>query len=359
MRDHLRLGLAGILLTLSCFCARATAANCDALLVPDFALPSLDTTTDLAYLSVINADNFTQHRSNAIPKLSHAGIPLPIASDLLLHATRFDDFAAARAQRYAEYHFTYPAEELAGYFERQLPKQRYDLRLACVGASGFVAHVAKADRDLVRIELDWRAPKGDSARAQLGKLTVSGGTLLGAKPTGLPATVVLVRNLDADLRVSMTADGKQETVFVPRYIHASSRFRAQTGSCADAQKIVRALYRQLLERDPAVDEVATLSAALTTGGNNVRQLAERLVLGGEYERRFAKGKSTHELLLGLYRHVLVRDADEAGLTVNEKRLDKASFTTIAATFFENAEYAQRFGDWAVPGTAAVAYCTDK
>jgi hypothetical protein len=356
MRNDLRLSLAGLLLCLASFCANAIAADCEPLLVPDFALPWRDTTLDLAYLATINADNFPKHRSNAIPKLSHAGIPLPIAGDLLLHAATFDDFATLRAQHYTERHFDYPLPDLAGYFQRVLPTERFDAFLSCVGASGLAAHITKADHDLVAIELSWHAPKDEPAQVVLGKLAVSGGTLLGTAPTLLPATLLLVRNLDVDLRVAVAVNGKQETVFVPRYVSADQQFDAERGACTSAPKVVRALYRQLLEREPTVNALAT---NLSNGTNSVRQLAERLVLGGEYERRFAKGKSTHEVLLGLYRRVLARDADEAGLATNEKRLGKASFTTIAMTFFENAEYARRFGDWSVPGTAAVAYCPGK
>src|SRR5437016_3468954 len=107
MSTFLRLSLAGLLFCLACLGAKAIAADCEPLLVPD-ALPWRDTTIDLAYLATIDAENFSRHRTNAIPKLSHAGIPLPIASDLLLHAADFGDFATLRAQRYAEHHFDYP-----------------------------------------------------------------------------------------------------------------------------------------------------------------------------------------------------------------------------------------------------------
>ena len=61
--------------------ANACAADCEKLLVPDFALPGLDTTTDLAYLAAITPENFSRHKINATPKMKHLGVLLPIASD--------------------------------------------------------------------------------------------------------------------------------------------------------------------------------------------------------------------------------------------------------------------------------------
>jgi hypothetical protein len=351
----------GLALLLCAFSASALGKDCEAPLVADFALPGRDPTTDLSYLSVVNADNYALHRANAFPKMARAEVQLPIARDLLQHAKTYDEFAAKRAQKYVEYGFDYAPAELMLYFQRLLPAQRLDVYSRnCAAASLFQARVTKANRDFVEMALTWRASK-DAPQTQvpLANLAVSGARLLGSPPVALqaqPATLTFARNLDVDLRLSVTAGGEAQTVLVPRYIAAPAA-AAEAGQCTNAEKIVRAIFRLTLERDPKPAELASQAARLSNHSNSVRQLVQRAVLSAEYERKFTKGKPVEKQLSGFYRRVFARDADENGLKGNADRFRDAAFAAIAMTFLESPEYQSRFGDWTVPGTPpALRYC---
>jgi len=350
----------GLALLFCAFSACALGKDCEAPLVADFALPGRDPTTDLAYLSVVTADNYALHRGNAFPKLARLEVQLPIARDLLQHAKTYEEFASQRAQKYAEYGFNYAPDELQLYFRRLLPAQRLELYTkACNTASTFQARVTKADRDFVEMALTWRGSKEAPGQVPLAKFAVTGGVLLGAPPTALevqPATLLFARNLDADLRVSVTVNTQAQTILVPRYISIPAA-AIEAAQCTSAEKAVRAIFRLTLEREPKSAELATQAALLNNHSNSVRQLVQHAVLSAEYEKKFAKDKSVEKQLSGFYRHVFARDADENGLQGNADRFRDAAFATIAMTFLESREYQSRFGEWAVPGTPpTIRYC---
>jgi len=337
--------------------ANAFAEDCEKLLVPDFALPGMDTSTDLAYLAAITPESFSAHRANAFPMLSRSGVLLPIARDLLQHAKNYEEFSSRRAQKYTELAFNYPQADLAAYYRHVLPTERLNRYEACTGATGPVLQVVRADRDFVQVLASWRAPASGPAQVSVGKLNISGATLLGSAPATLqaqPADMMLSRDLDADLRLS-ASDGSF-SLWVPRFI-ATPRAEPAEASCADAGKVVRALFRQILRRDPKPAELTVQTALLKNGDNSVRQLGERIVLSDEYQKKFASGKELEDVLEGLYKRVLARAGDSKGLASNKSRFRDAAFSTVAITFFENAEYERRFGEWTVPGApSSVRYC---
>jgi hypothetical protein len=311
-------------------------------------------------MSVINADNYALHRANAFPRMARIEVQLPIARDLLQHSKTYDEFASKRAQKYAEYAFDYAPADLMQYFRRLLPAQRLDAyNRACADAGPFQARVTKANRDFVEMALTWRASKDAPGQAPLAHLAVSGATLLGATPAQLqaqPATLFFARNLDADLRLSATVAGEAQTVLVPRYI-ATPGPALDTGQCASAEKVVRAVFRLTLERDPKPAELAAQAALLNQHSNSVRQLVQHAVLSAEYEKKFVKGKPVERQLAGYYRHVFARAADENGLQGNADRFRNAASTAIAMTFLESPEYQSRFSESMVPGTPpALRYC---
>ena len=345
--------------------ASANAGDCDKLLIPDFNLPGLDTTTDLAYLAAVTPENFAAHKNNAFPRLRHVGILLPIASHLLRYSKTYDEFSGGRAQKYTELGFDYPQADLAAYYQRLLPKPRFDAYASCTGASGFTAQVVRADRDFVHVMASWRQAQGGPAQVSIKGIAATGGTLATVAPKTLqaePAELVFIRNRNADLRWSADAGGHPVGVWVPRFVAPDrSSFRGAPASCAAGpDDVVSALYRQLLERAPKAAERSKESALLKTGTNTVGQLAARIVLGGEYEKKFARGKALDDVLSGLYGHVLARVPDEKGFKSNQAQFRDAAFSTIALAFFENSEYENRFGEWNVPGDPSpLRYCADE
>ena len=340
--------------------ANAIAADCEKLLVPDFALPRLDTTTDLAYLAAITPENFTLHKTNAVPKLAHPGVLLPIASDSLQHAKDYSEFDEARAQKYAELRFDYPLADLAAYYRRLLPTERLNTYNACAGAIGFVAQVVNADQDFVEVLASWRATAAGPAQVPIANITVTGATLIGGAPSTLqtpPVPLIFLRNLGADLRLSGTVAALPVAVWVPRFLEGATLPEPVEAPCADAGKVVRALFRQTLGREPKPSELTAQKALLTNGGNSVRQLAERAVLSEEYQKKFAKDKELEETLQGLYTHVLARAGDAKGLANNKAQFRGAPFAHIVMRFFRTAEYQRSFGEWSVPGAPPLArYC---
>lgn len=345
--------LAGLFVALS-----ACAANCDDLLVPDMPLAQLDTSTDLAYLATITPETYARHRANAYPKLKHLEVQLPIARDLLRSAEDFDSFRSKRDQVYADHAFHYELGELRDYFAHQLPTTRADAYDACRGASGLTSRIVRADRDIVEIVVSWRAAAGAPPTVSLRDAAVTGAVLVGAQPANLGisgATLLFLRDLDADLRWTAKTHDQSVSVWIPRFISAGPSAKPQTAGCADASKVARALTQHFLERDAKPAEVSAQAALLAGHRNSVRQLAERVVLGEEYRKRFVAGKDLEAILDDLYRRVLARKGDSNGLASNKARFRKADFATAALTFFRNAEYDHNFGDWAVPG-AQIAYC---
>lgn len=337
----------------------ANAIDCDRLLVPDFALPS-DTTTDLAYLAAVTPDNFAAHKANAFPKLAHVGIRLPMASHLLQYSKTYDEFSSGRAQKYTERGFNYPEPDLAAYYRRLLPAQRFSAYNACRRATGFAARIVEASRDVVQVVASWSPPQGGSAQAPITAFAVAGADLIGTSPASLQtqATFLFVRHRNADLRWSAKVDGEPVAFWVPRFIAAPyTPEPAAPVHCAEAAKVVRALFRQTLEREPKPAELAASTAMLKSGDNSVSQVATRIVLGEEYGKRFAQGKTLDDVLQGLYKHVFARPPSVKGLTSNRTQFRDAAFQTIALAFFEGGEYDRRFGEWNVPGDPpTISYC---
>jgi len=184
--------------------------------------------------------------------------------------------------------------------------------------------------------------------------------LIGTVPAALqaqPVRLVFSRNLDSDLRFSASVAAQPVAVWVPRFVGAPVFAEPADAACADAGKVVRALYRQLLGRDAKPAELATQTALLKERTNSVRQLAERVVLSDEYQKKFADGGELDATLQTLYAHVLAREGDAKGLAANKAHLRNAGFAAIAISYFENAEYQRRFGAWTVPGAPPTArYC---
>lgn len=357
-----------------CASVAAHGASCVGLLIPDLAYPHNNETFDLAYLAVINAENFGAHKKNselARGPTEHpetfspdnpVGLSLPIAKALLTSSENFEEFSAKRAQAYAQHQFNYPPADLATAFRRSLPSRRVELYEKCTNATGFNARIARADREIVELSISWRAPADATASTSVSKVVVTGGTLASVVPTTLkaPTTLLFIRDLDKDFRFSATIGGAPATVFVPRHIAAKAVAAATGGQCAGAAAAVRGVYKQMLDRDATPAEVASLSAAIAGGRHDILQLVEFVVASAEYDKKFVAGKSPEDTLRQLYRRVLGREGDDAGILYNTRLLHSNGFLRVATGFVQSREYRQRFGDWSVPGAPPkIKYCATK
>jgi hypothetical protein len=347
------------------------AQECENLLVPDFEFYPRDIATDLSYLAVISPANFANHRKNAdrtgnqqyFQANTHLGLDLPIASALLLASATYDEFNAKREQKYQEYHFKYPAIELSNYYTQVLPEPRASAYDQCTRVPGFHAQITKTDRDFVEVQVSWRAA-GPASDAVIAKTVVEGGAADSAMPTKLkPAQktrLLFTRNLDKEFRFTAAVNGAAVSLFTPRYMNAEPAVAASTARCANAAKVVHAVYRQILETDIEPAQLPHVTSLLDNNVNSVRQLVERLLIGADYTRKFVKEKSDLDTLRALYRHVLARESDAAGLTYNSTQLRTLGFQETALAFAQGNEYQQRFGEWGVPGTTPpIKYCSKK
>jgi len=133
--------------------------------------------------------------------------------------------------------------------------------------------------------------------------------------------------------------------------------RAQANCTASAQSVVDATYRQVLERGAGNDAAGYVSN-LTARQITVRELVRQLAKSPEHHQRFLPGNSLNareDAVTYLYRHVLGRQPDAAGLKGHVDGLVRGSIDAVVDAMVDSPEYQQSFGDDTVPGST-VRYC---
>ena len=133
---------------------------------------------------------------------------------------------------------------------------------------------------------------------------------------------------------------------------------AQQPCTTDARRVVDELYRHMLERGAdtsSADWVAKLQA-----GTTVREIVRAIATSAEHEQRFynpGEGEVAHQRAVAtLYRHILGRQADAAGLRTFSQTAANNGFDAVVNAILNSAEYNQNFGDWGVPGSGGIRYC---
>ena len=127
---------------------------------------------------------------------------------------------------------------------------------------------------------------------------------------------------------------------------------AQQPCTSDADSTVDAIYRQVLER-PAGGEGNGRAEHLRNGQTSVRDIVRDIAKSPEHLQRFLPANNRTQAVTNLYRHLLGRDPDPAGLSSHVQARD--SLAAVADYFIDSPEYQQRFGDDRVPG-GTVRYC---
>lgn len=125
--------------------------------------------------------------------------------------------------------------------------------------------------------------------------------------------------------------------------------------CTTARELVGHLYRFILERDGEEAGVRDNVLLLNTGKISVRQLVAGFVDGKEHRDRFAAGRPSEQQVRNLYKHVLAREGDAPGVTTNTNALNGSDYKTIVNAFVNSAEYSNRFGDWIAPSVVPNQY----
>lgn len=129
---------------------------------------------------------------------------------------------------------------------------------------------------------------------------------------------------------------------------------AQLTCTTDADSTVDAIYRQILER-PAGGEGNARAEQLRNGQTSVREIVRDIAQSPEHVQRFLPANNRTQAVTNLYKHLLGRDPDPAGLNSHIQGRD--SLVALVDFFMDSPEYQQKFGNDAVPG-GSTRYCRD-
>ena len=133
---------------------------------------------------------------------------------------------------------------------------------------------------------------------------------------------------------------------------------AQQPCTTDARRVVDELYRHMLER--AADPGSATWVTRLQSGTTVREIVREIAKSSEHAQRFynpGEGAVAHERAVGtLYRHILGRQPDAAGLRALTQRAMDQGLGSVVDAILGSTEYNQNFGDWGVPGSGGIRYC---
>jgi Ca2+-binding EF-hand superfamily protein len=121
---------------------------------------------------------------------------------------------------------------------------------------------------------------------------------------------------------------------------------------SDADSVVDAVYRQVLER-PARGEGNARADQLRSGQISVREIVRDVAKSPEHLQRFLPANDRGQAVTNLYRHILGRGPDPAGLNSHVQGRD--AVVNLVDTFIDSPEYLQKFGNDTVPG-GSTRYC---
>src|SRR6188768_903612 len=125
---------------------------------------------------------------------------------------------------------------------------------------------------------------------------------------------------------------------------------AQQPCKPDARRVVDELYRHMLER--GADPGSATWVTRLESGTTVREIVREIAKSSEHAQRFynpGEGAQAHERAVAtLYRHILGRQADAAGLNAFTQTAMNQGLPAVIDSIINSREYNQNFGDWGVP-----------
>ena len=136
------------------------------------------------------------------------------------------------------------------------------------------------------------------------------------------------------------------TILLAAIVLAPAVALAQQPCTSDADSTVDAIYRQVLER-PAGGEGNVRADQLRSGQTSVREIVRDVAKSPEHLQRFLPANNRDQAVTNLYRHLLGRAPDQAGL--NSHLQGRDSLAALVDTFISSQEYQQKYGDDTVPG----------
>jgi Ca2+-binding EF-hand superfamily protein len=144
------------------------------------------------------------------------------------------------------------------------------------------------------------------------------------------------------------------TILLAAIVLAPALTFAQQPCTSDADSTLDAIYRQVLER-PAGGEGSARAEQLRNGQTTVREIIRDVAKSPEHLQRFMPANDRPQAVTNLYRHLLGRAPDPAGLNTHVQ--SRVSLAALVDTFIDSPEYQQKFGDDVVPGGNR-RYCRD-
>lgn len=196
---------------------QADPAFCQQILIPDITSQQNDMATQLSYLSIINKDNFEQHKTNAKGNYEYA-------KGLIDASGSYDDFAEKRNREYQKYGYSFSSSDLSKFYQSRLPPERAEIAARACGGTpyGFRARVTRADPEYVEVKVSWVAFPGGTENPQFTDLFTRGGELASKTPNVLlpqsEYTLQFQRIKDQNFRFSANIGNTTASVFVPKYV---------------------------------------------------------------------------------------------------------------------------------------------
>ncbi len=197
--------------------AQADPAFCQQILIPDTTSQQNDMATQLSYLSVINKDNFQQHKTSAEGNYEYA-------KGLIDASGSYDDFDEKRNREYQKYGYSFSSSDLSKFYQSRLPPERAEIAARVCGGTpyGFRARVTRADPEYVEVKVSWVAFPGGTENPPFTDLFTRGGELASKVPNALlPSseyTLQFQRVKEQNFRFSANIGNTTASVFVPKYV---------------------------------------------------------------------------------------------------------------------------------------------
>jgi hypothetical protein len=132
---------------------------------------------------------------------------------------------------------------------------------------------------------------------------------------------------------------------------------AQQPCTGDARQVVNELYRHILER--SADRGSDRYVQRLTRGTTVREVVRELAKSQEHTQRFVPmtgADGARQGIKNLFRHVLNRQPDPAGLEVHVAGMTAQGVSAEVDALVNSDEYTANFGDFGVPGSTGLRYC---
>ena len=127
--------------------------------------------------------------------------------------------------------------------------------------------------------------------------------------------------------------------------------------CSNGRQVVEELYRSVLEREGEEAGIRHNTLYLNLSKMNTRQLVSAFAQSAEFLNRFINGRSPEQQVRALYKHILVREGESAGVESNVRVLNASGYAAVLNVFINSPEYTNRFGDWTTPSSNPKKYCS--